>query len=429
MADLLELSARIIDAGHADEPVNRVTQELSEVSDDLAVIESFSHVVLLRTEGGLVAFDTSGAHTGAACVEALRAWRSDPLSHLVYTHGHVDHVGGSGAFVHDSEARGHARPQVVAHEAVPERFDRYRRTNGWNLAINMRQFGWLPRGTNLGIGGMQRFLPDDVAEPDVTYRQALTLDAGGTPIELQHHRGETDDHTWAWLPEQRAVCAGDFLIWNFPNAGNPQKVQRYPEEWAVALRAMAAKEPELLLPAHGLPIGGKDRIAYVLDTIATALEDLVAAVLERMNAGARLDEVVHEVRVPEEVLALPFLRPFYDEPEFVVHNVWRRYGGWWDGDPATLKPAPAATLAAEVAALAGGAHALAKRGEEVAEAGDLRLACHLVEMAGLAAPEDHEVQTIRAEVYERRRLAETSLMAKGVYASAVRESKDALGEP
>ncbi len=429
MADLLELSARIIDAGHAEEPVNRITQELSEVGDNLAMIESFSHVVLLGTGGGLVAFDTSSGHTGRACVESLRAWNPEPVSHLVYTHGHVDHVGGSGAFIADGEARGHARPQVVAHEAVPERFDRYRRTNGWNLAVNQRQFGWLAPSGNLGIGGEGRFLPEDTAEPGVTYRDTLSLDAGGVPIELHHAKGETDDHTWAWLPDQRAICSGDFLIWNFPNAGNPQKVQRYPEEWARALRDMAAMEPELFLPAHGLPIGGKARIAQVLNEVATALEDLVAAVLERMNAGARLDEIVHEVKVPDDVLARPFLRPLYDEPEFVVHNVWRRYGGWWDGDPATLKPAPAASLAAEVASLAGGALALATRGEALAEAGDLRLACHLVELAGLAAPEDHAVQGIRAAVYERRRKAEHSLMAKGIYASAVGESKDALGDP
>ncbi|MFP5254521.1 MAG: alkyl sulfatase dimerization domain-containing protein [Acidimicrobiia bacterium] len=427
MADLLELSARIIDEGVTDEPTNRITQELSEVSDDVAVIESFSHVVVLRSPDGLVAFDTSGAQTGAQCVDSLRSWSSEPISHLVYTHGHVDHVGGSGAFMADAGRRGDPRPRVVAHEAVRDRFERYRLTEGWNLAINRRQFGWLPRATNLGIGGMQRFLPEDVAEPDVTYRDVLALDAGGVPIELHHARGETDDHTWAWLPEQRAICAGDFLIWNFPNAGNPQKVQRYPDEWAVALRAMAALEPELLLPAHGLPIAGRERIAMVLDEVATALEDLVAGVLERMNAGARLDQIIQEVKVPESVLARPFLRPFYDEPEFVVRNVWRRYGGWWDGDPANLKPAPAAALAGEVAALAGGALALARRGEEVA-GGDLRLACHLVELAGLAAPEDREVHRIRADVYERRRKGETSLMAMGIYSSAVRESTEVLDE-
>jgi len=428
MADLLALSARIIDSGVADEPVNRVTQELSEVADGIVVVESFSHVVVLRTQGGLVAFDTSGAATGAACVESVRAWSREPFSHLVYTHGHVDHVGGSGAFIADATAAGAPRPSVVAHENVPARFERYVRTGGWNLAINERQFGWLPRQMGLGIGGERRFLPADVAEPDDLYRDDLVIDAGGTRIELHHARGETDDHTWAWLPDHKAICAGDFLIWNFPNAGNPQKVQRYPQEWAVALRAMAAMNPELLLPAHGLPISGRERIAGVLDEIASALEKLVADVLELMNQGARLDQVVHEVKVADSVLARPFLRPFYDEPEFVVHNVWRLYGGWWDGDPATLKPAPASALASEIAALAGGPVALAERGRELAEAGDLRLACHLVEMAGQAAPSDPAVHEMRAAVYEARRAGESSLMAMGIFAGAVRESQAVTGE-
>ena len=57
----------------------------------------------------------------------------------------------------------------------------------------------------------------------------------------------------------------------------------------------------------------------------------------------------------------PYLQPVYDEPEFVVRTVWRLYGGWWDGNPATLKPAPERALALELAELAGGAGVLADR--------------------------------------------------------------------
>jgi hypothetical protein len=64
-------------------------------------------------------------------------------------------------------------------------------------------------------------------------------------------------------------------------------VQRYPAEWAVALREMIAAGPELLVPAHGLPISGRQRIATVLGDIATALEDLVAAVIAMMNQERR----------------------------------------------------------------------------------------------------------------------------------------------
>jgi alkyl sulfatase BDS1-like metallo-beta-lactamase superfamily hydrolase len=426
--DLLELSSRIIDTGRTDVPVNRVTQELSELGDGVAVVESFSHCVAVATGDGLVCFDASGAHTGAAVVEALRSWRTDPVATLVYTHGHVDHVGGSGAFAADAQRRGHGLPRVVAHEAVQDRFDRYRRTDGWNQAINRRQFGGISPRQGLGVGGAERFLPDDVVEPTEVVGERHGLLVGDVAVELRHARGETDDHLWAWLPGRRAICAGDFVIWNFPNAGNPQKVQRYPLEWAAALREMVALEPELLLPAHGLPIEGRERISFVLSDVAGALERLVDDVLALMNQGADLDRVLQEVRVEAEVLERPWLRPLYDEPEFVVRNVWRLYGGWWDGQAASLKPAPVGVLAAELAGLAGGAHRLATRASELADAGDLRLACHLADLAAGAAPTDAEVHAVRAEVYQARRDQERSLMAKGIYAAAARESR-AVSEP
>ncbi|MGH2685020.1 MAG: MBL fold metallo-hydrolase, partial [Actinomycetota bacterium] len=359
MADLLELSARVIDTGDLTEPTNRITNQLSEVADGVAVVESFSHSWAIDTGDGLVVLDASGAFMANDVVRAMRGWRTDPVHTLVYTHGHIDHVGGSGAFVADGRERGHRDPTVVGHDNVEARFDRYDRTNGYNLAINARQFGGVKPQPGLGIGGTTRFLPADVARCTTTYTDRLSLTVGDTHLELRHGKGETDDHTWAWDPDRRAVFAGDFLIWNFPNAGNPQKVQRYPWEWAHSLREMAALEPELLLPAHGLPIGGRERVASVLDTIATVLERLVEQVVALMNDGATLDRIVHEVTVSDDVLAIPYLRPMYDEPEFVVRNVWRLYGGWWDGNPARLKPPPDAAVAGEVAALAGGALPLA----------------------------------------------------------------------
>ncbi|MCU1449784.1 MAG: fold metallo-hydrolase, partial [Acidimicrobiales bacterium] len=140
------------------------------------------------------------------------------------------------------------------------------------------------------------------------------------------------------------------------------------------------------------------------------------------NAGASLDDVIHSVRAPADLLDRPYLHPIYDEPEFVVRNVWRLYGGWWDGNPANLKPAPEAALAAEVAALAGGAGRLADRAAQLADAGELRLAAHLVELAARAAPDDQGVAATRADVYERRSKAEASLMARNVFAWAATDT-------
>ncbi len=423
MPDLLALSSRIIDEGVADEPVNRITQELSEVGDGIAVIESFSHVVVFATEDGLLLSDTSGAWTGAKVVESLRRWSDAPAHTILYTHGHMDHVGGSPFFAADASDRGHPAPQVVGHERVAARLERYDLTNGYNLAINARQFGGV-RMEGLGIGGLeQRFRPADTLAPEVTFADELELDVGGMAVQLRHSRGETDDHLWAWIPEKKAICAGDFFIWHFPNAGNPQKVQRYPLEWAGALREMARTGAELFLPAHGLPIEGAARIRRVLEDVADVLEQLVRDTLERMNAGESLDAIVHGVAVPKDALERPYLRPFYDEPEFVVRNVWRLYGGWYDGNPAHLKPAPESALAREIAALAGGTRTLTNRARALAEVGDHRLACHLIELAVQAEPGSREAHAARAEIYRERREVEPSLMSKGIFAAAARESR------
>ncbi len=364
---------------------------------------SFANVSAFDTGDGLVLIDTGSPMVARLVHDAVRGWSKRPLHTVVYSHGHIDHVSGVAAF----EEEGSGRARVVAHEALPARFDRYRLTAGFNGTINARQFR-MP-----GLAW-----PIDYRYPDVTYRARLDLDVGGVHFELHHDRGETDDHTWTWLPERKILCTGDLFIWVTPNAGNPQKVQRFTIEWAHALRAMAALGPELLLPGHGFPIRGAARIHQALTETAELLESLHEQTLGLMNAGATLDDVLHGVKAPERLLARPYLRPVYDEPAFIVRNIWRRYGGWYDGNPANLKPAPEAALAAEIAQLAGGAARLAARATEVAERGDLALACHLAELAARAAPEDSAIRAARAAIYTRRAAAESSLMARSIYRAA-----------
>ena len=287
----------------------------------------------------------------------------------------------------------------------------------------MRQFGGVGGVKDMALGDVPRFLPDDVLWPDLEVGSSHTLGVGGREFEMRHAKGETDDHLWTWVPDHRALCVGDLVTWVFPNCGNPQKVQRYPLEWAQALREMMTYEAEWLLPAHGLVVRGADRVATVLGDLASALELLTEETLAMMNAGESLDAIVHQVTVPDDLLVKPWMQPVYDEPEFVVRNLWRLYGGWWDKNPAHLKPAPETVFAAEMAALAGGADALTARATELAAAGDLRLACQVVELAVQADPESTTAHGARAEIYQQRRNEEFSLMSKGIFAAAARESR------
>jgi glyoxylase-like metal-dependent hydrolase (beta-lactamase superfamily II) len=410
---------------------------LAEICDGVAFVPSFANVSAFVTGDGLVLVDTGSSFAGTAVHSELRRWTGQRLNTAVYSHGHIDHVFGLPAWEAEAADHGWPAPAVVAHEAVARRFDRYKLTAGYNEVVNRRQFG-VP---NLRW-------PTEYRYPDRAYRDQLALEVGGRAFQLRHEKGETDDHTVTWLADARVLCCGDLFIWASPNAGNPQKVQRYPREWAGALRRMVALEPEYLLPGHGLPVIGADRVRQALTDTADLLDVLVDRTLEVMNAGGRLDDAIHGVRPPADLEARPYLRPVYDEPEFIVRNVWRLYGGWWDGNPATLKPAPERALAAELAGLAGGPAALADRALALTEqaladgapagrasvvrgsAPDpetaLRLAGHLAELAWLAAPGDGAIAEARHRVFSARADTATSTMARGIFRwAADEESPDA----
>ena len=392
------------------------------IADDAIAIHTgylFGNATALRTTEGLVLVDTGSRETASQTLAVLRSWDQGPIHTVIYTHGHIDHTWGARLLDQEADARGLPRPRIIAHRNVLRRFERYDATHDLNSLVMGRQFN------QPGYS-----FPDNHRRPDQVYDDALALEIGGTRIELSHGRGETDDATFVFLPQTRVLLSGDFVIWVFPNAGNPRKVQRYAPDWSNALRRMQALAPAVLVPGHGPVVFGPERAAQMLNDGAAVLESLVDQTVKLMNSGRTLDEILNSVTVPAELIARPYLLPKYDDPEFVVRNVWHLYAGWFDGNPAHLKPAPFAELAEEIAALAGTPERLAERAAALANAKQTRLAAHLIELAAAASPQSVAIQTIRAKVYARCAEAETSLIGKAIFAVYQRDAqaRSAVGD-
>jgi alkyl sulfatase BDS1-like metallo-beta-lactamase superfamily hydrolase len=415
MGDVLTLAERFWRGEIKGPELIRATGATEEIAPGVLFAHAFANVTAIRTDAGLVLIDTGNFRARDKTFATVRGWQPAPLAAAVYTHGHVDHVCGLPPFLAEATARGWPRPRIVGHRDVAARFDRYRATAPYNGLINARQFSIPPAW------------PTEYDYPDTTYDRTHRLDVGDVALELTHARGETDDHTWIWWPARRILFTGDLFFWVAPNAGNPQKVQRYAAEWAAALREMASREADLLIPGHGAPIVGADRIRAALSDTAEWLEVLVRETVTRMNAGIPLADILAEVRPPAHLSNRPYLQPVYDEPEFVVRNIWRLYGGWWDGVAAHLKPADEAALGREVAALAGGVERLVARARDLAATGNLPLASHLVDWAVAANPDDRAAHVARAEIYEARAAVSPALMTRGIFAAAARDSRAVAG--
>ena len=87
-------------------------------------------------------------------------------------------------------------------------------------------------------------------------------------------------------------------------------------------------------------------------------------------------------------------------------------------------PAPLDEQGKEILALAGGLDTLLARATQLSEAGNHRMACHLIDWAWHADNTADEVRQVRSQVYKARTKAEASTMAKGVFGAVAREMSD-----
>ena len=389
--------------GHDHQPAVADARELTRVVEvaprTWLIRMPIVNAVLFETDEGNVLVDTGMAPAGPAILDKMREVSDQPLHTIIYTHGHVDHAYGTRGIL-----EGGAVPeQILAHAAILPRFKRYFRLRESIAGYMSQKAEQMPRSAA------------DMVLPTEVFEDRLEFELGGETFVLQHHRGETDDQLYVWVPGRRALASADYYQGFLPNAGNGKRVQRYPEEWAAALREMAALEPDVLLPAHGDAITDDEEIREVLSVHANALQSIVDQTIAGLNAGLRQDEIFSAVELPPELRDHPTLQVSYVTPQDISKMVLKRYAGWWNDIPSDWSPAPIPVQAAELASLAGGVEVLASRAEELAPT-DLAMAAHLADWAFYADPESPAAQAAVVEVYRQRILEpSTNTVERGIY--------------
>ncbi|WP_330301486.1 MBL fold metallo-hydrolase [Streptomyces sp. NBC_00503] len=185
--------------------------------------------LVVGANGQALLVDTVATERRARLLREEVLKRAAPPRALVNTHFHGDHTFGNYLF-----------PEAVlfAHEEA--------RT--------------MMSATGLGLTGLW---PDvcwgelEVALPDVTYRDALTLRIGGVRAELLHlgPAAHTTGDTAVWLPEQRVLFAGDLLM----SGAAPFCLMGSVSGSLAAMERLRDLGAETVVPGHG-PVGGPDLI-------------------------------------------------------------------------------------------------------------------------------------------------------------------------
>ena len=393
-----------------------------QIAPGVHFLAGFGNTTFLVGSDAVAVVDPGLFISGPRVVDELRAITDLPVRYVVYTHGHYDHAFGTPALLDDAEAHGHDAPDIVGHVNVARRFERYARTSGHlALTYDLQFASWGPGGGDVVRGA--RYCP-----PTVAYQDRILLDGlGDLPFECRHGLGETDDHTWVWVPARRVVVGGDFIVSSLPNAGTPFRVQRYVLEWAEALEAMAAVEPLAVVSGHGGVF--TEDATEMLVTTSRALRWLDAEVVRRINEGQWQEQILAEVRLPEDLSESPYLQPLYGCTAFAVHDLLRRYMGWYDGNPTMLFPSTRTEVAREVVDLSGGTVAVLARVDELSRGGaaEQQRALHLVDFVIFAGGDDvAEGHRRKAELLDARAAGERSFVAHNVLKSAAVQERRQL---
>ena len=242
----------------------RVTIQSMDVRENLYVISGGGgHTAVLVTEAnGVVLVDTKLAGWGQSILEAVQAITSQPVTLIINTHTHGDHVGGNADFP--------ATVEIVAHE---------------NAAARMA-------GMDAFAGAGAPFLPDR------TFGNTLTLFEGRDQIDLYHFgAGHTDGDTVVVFPALGTAHMGDLFAFMGPpfiDVGNGGSGVAYPDTLDRILASIDGVRrviPGHIPPPSGSPIQGWTTWND-LQEYARFNRDFLDSVRASREAGRSVDEAV-----------------------------------------------------------------------------------------------------------------------------------------
>src|SRR5215468_4936239 len=232
----------------------------------------FGDIGFVSTEDGIVAIDAGTTEeTARAALQALRRVTSQPITHVVLTHAHWDHIGGLGALLESN-------PQVIAQAAFAEEL---RIVNG--TGVPFKYF--------FGTAGSGRRYD---ARPTHLVREPETLTVGGTRFVLYPVRGgETADALLIQVPDRGVLFVGDAFM---PYLGAPFVAEGSAEGLFETITLIRSLQPRLLV--HGHPPLTDIYTVAALAAIEAALQALYQRVRTAVREGRTLAEILHENMLP-----------------------------------------------------------------------------------------------------------------------------------
>ncbi len=237
--------------------------EVEKVKDNLWVLRGGGgNTAVFATASGVVVVDAKNPGWGQPVLDKIKTLTDKPVTTLINTHTHGDHVSGNVAFP--------ATVEIVTQE---------------NTKANMEKMPIFKENAGRGL-------------PRKTFKDKMTLGRGADQIDLYYFGpGHTSGDAWVVFPAHRIVHAGDLFAQKgmpFVDAENGGSVLHYPETLMKAYRGI--KNVDTIINGH-MPA---QTTWADLREFADFNKDFLTFAQEQLKAGKTAEQGAAEWKVPEK---------------------------------------------------------------------------------------------------------------------------------
>ena len=247
--------------------------DVEQLEDNLFVLRgdgSGGNTAVFITTDGVVVVDSKNPDWGQPILDQIRELTSKPVTTLINTHSHHDHVSGNVAFAPSVE--------IVTHE-----------TTKANMEVMRAYSGRTEPPANAFRGSNGRGLPTQ------TFTDRLSLGSGADQVDLYYFgRGHTGGDTWVVFPTLRTLHSGDI----FPGKNLPF-LDANNGGSGVDISESLRKAHDTIPDVDTIITGHSTQMTWVeLDEYAALNRDFLNAVRAGRRAGQSIEEIANTWTMP-----------------------------------------------------------------------------------------------------------------------------------
>lgn len=392
--------------------------------------------IMVIGNDGLIIIDTTESMTsGKAVATEFRKISALPIKGIIYTHHHIDHLGGAAAFVQPQDAQS-GKVVVIAQADTMKMLASSETAKAnplFTRDIMMARFAYmfgayLPKGpegvVNNGTGPAMVAGPVGMVPPNRTVDDTLDVTIAGVRVHLVRTPGETDDAISVWLPDLRMLATGDLLMGEtFPNLYTLRGAEiRSPITWYRSIDRVRAFPADYLVLSHGRPTLGRTKVANVLTDHRDAIQYVHDQAVRLMNKGYGPDALAAAISdVPPHLRSDPYLTQYYGSVTSSVRQLYSNYFGWFQGDPTTLNLLPPMERAQRDLALKGGEAKVVEEARKALAAKDYRWVADMLTDVIRVNTANMDARKLKAQALRQLGYAEVNANARNWYLTSALE--------